>query len=78
MTTKILIIDDDQHTRQVLGKILVRDRATARFKPQIIEAADGVAGVEAFLKLNEKLGEHLVEVVIMVIVGCCCSCPLFF
>jgi len=55
MTTKILIIDDDQYTRQVLGKILMRDRATAQFKPQIIEAADGAAGVQAFLEHRPRL-----------------------
>ncbi len=53
--TKILIIDDDQYTRQVLGKILVRDRATAYLKPEILEAADGVVGVEMFRKHRPKL-----------------------
>ena len=55
MTTKILIIDDDQYTRQVLAKILVRDRAMARYKPQVIEAADGEAGVQAFLQHKPQL-----------------------
>tara|TARA_R110002096_G_scaffold44524_5_gene119754 strand:+ start:17011 stop:20382 length:3372 start_codon:yes stop_codon:yes gene_type:complete len=55
MTTKILIIDDDQYTRQVLAKILVRDRALARYKPQVIEAADGEAGIQAFLEHKPQL-----------------------
>ncbi|MCP4443997.1 MAG: response regulator [Myxococcales bacterium] len=55
MTTKILIIDDDKYTRQVLGKILVRDKTTARLDPEIIEAADGVSGVAKFIEHRPRL-----------------------
>ena len=55
MTIKILIIDDDQYTREVLGKILLRDKLTAHLKPEIINAADGVAGVAQFMEHRPQL-----------------------
>ena len=48
MTAKILIIDDDKFTREVLRKILERDPLIAKRQPEIFMAADGVAGVEVF------------------------------
>lgn len=48
MATKILIVDDDTFSRQILSKILRRDKQVARYKPEIIEALDGDAGLRAF------------------------------
>jgi CheY-like chemotaxis protein/tetratricopeptide (TPR) repeat protein len=44
----ILIIDDDKFTRQVLCKILRRDKTIAEFKPTIVEASNGMEGLRLF------------------------------
>ncbi len=58
MTTKILIIDDDKFTRQILRKILERDQQTAKFDPEVLVASNGVEGVALF----EQERPHLVIV----------------
>ncbi|MCH8310778.1 MAG: response regulator, partial [Chloroflexi bacterium] len=45
---RVLIIDDDQFTRQVLSKILQRDKAISAYKPSIIEASNGMEGLRLF------------------------------
>lgn len=50
MNPRILIIDDDKFTRQVLCKILRRDKVIGRYKPEIVEASNGMEG----LRLYEK------------------------
>ncbi len=48
MASKILIIDDDQFTRQVLSKILSRDKNISAYKPSIIEASNGMEALRLF------------------------------
>lgn len=55
MTAKILIIDDDKFTREVLRKILERDPLIARLKPEIFMAANGLVGVEEFERERPSL-----------------------
>ena len=48
MASTILIIDDDKFTRQILSKILLRDKSIAAFKPTIVEASNGMEGLRLF------------------------------
>ena len=48
MASTILIIDDDKFTRQVLCKILRRDKAISAFKPTIVEASNGMEGLRLY------------------------------
>jgi DNA-binding response OmpR family regulator/tetratricopeptide (TPR) repeat protein len=52
---RILIVEDDKHTRRILESLLARDPALADLKPEIIVTADGKDGLAAVEKQRFEL-----------------------
>jgi CheY-like chemotaxis protein len=48
MPPKILIVDDDRHTRRVLETLIARDPELAPLQLKVLAADDGLAGLELF------------------------------
>lgn len=47
--TKVLIVEDDRHTREMVRRILERDVKLRHLGIEVIQAADGEEGIERFL-----------------------------
>ncbi|MFH1130990.1 MAG: response regulator [Pseudomonadota bacterium] len=51
----VLVVEDEQHTRDILERVLVRDRMLRYQKVQVLTAADGVEALELFEKNSVDL-----------------------
>lgn len=48
-TTKVLVVEDDRHAREMVRRILERDVKLRHLDIEVIQAADGEEGIERFL-----------------------------
>ena len=53
--TKILVIEDDLHQREIIERALTQDAARRQLQVEVIQASDGEEGVELFRRHNPAL-----------------------